>query len=133
MDALRFRKWLGQLALLTRRQREQLFSNLRPALGLDRACAVIEQTRSALCCPGCGSLRRHRHGFDRGIQRYRCCACRRTYSALTGTPLARLRHRAKWLDYLEGIEAVAMDMNTTMDLEVRQQCPNTEVVHDCFT
>lgn len=26
------------------------------------------------------------------------------------------------------IEAVAMDMNTAMDLEVRQQCPNAEVV-----
>ncbi len=103
MDPLRFRKWLGGLTLLTRRQREQLFSTLRPALGLDRACAVIEQTTSALCCPGCGSERRHRHGFDRGVRRYRCCACRRTYSALTGTPLARLRHRAKWLDYLEGM------------------------------
>ncbi len=103
MDATRFRKWLGQLALLTRRQREQLFSNLRPALGLDRTCAVIEQATPVLCCPGCGAKRKHRHGVDRGIQRFRCCACGRTYSALTGTPLARLRHRAKWLDYLEGM------------------------------
>lgn len=30
------------------------------------------------------------------------------------------------------IEAVAMDMNTAMDLEVRQQCPNAEVVYDLF-
>ncbi|WEF31634.1 ISL3 family transposase [Pseudoduganella chitinolytica] len=30
------------------------------------------------------------------------------------------------------IEAVAMDMNTAMDLEVREQCPNAEVVYDLF-
>lgn len=30
------------------------------------------------------------------------------------------------------IKAVAMDMNTAMDLEVRQQCPNAEVVYDLF-
>ena len=30
------------------------------------------------------------------------------------------------------IEAVAMDMNTAFDLEVRQQCPNARVVYDLF-
>ena len=30
------------------------------------------------------------------------------------------------------IEAVAMDMNTAMDLEVRQHCSNAEVVYDLF-
>lgn len=32
----------------------------------------------------------------------------------------------------ERIEAVAMDMNTAFDLEVRQHCPNAEVVYDLF-
>ncbi len=30
------------------------------------------------------------------------------------------------------IEAVAMDMNTAMDLEVQQHCPNARVVYDLF-
>jgi transposase len=30
------------------------------------------------------------------------------------------------------IEAVAMDMNTAFDLEVRQHCPNAEVIYDLF-
>ena len=30
------------------------------------------------------------------------------------------------------IEAVAMDMNTAFDLEVRQHCPKTRVVYDLF-
>ena len=30
------------------------------------------------------------------------------------------------------IEAVAMDMNTAFDMEVRQHCPQAEVVYDLF-
>ena len=35
-------------------------------------------------------------------------------------------------DHCQQIEAVAMDMNTAFDLEVRQQCPKAEVVFDLF-
>ena len=52
-------------------------------------------------CPGCGSHRCHRCGHANGLQRYRCVACRRSFNALTGTPLARLRLRDKWLPYLQ--------------------------------
>ncbi|MGI4718637.1 MAG: IS1595 family transposase [Janthinobacterium lividum] len=101
MQAAGFRKWIGRLTQLDRKQREQLLALLRPAVGLDQVCAAIEGARPAPACPSCAGERRHRHGHDRGVQRYRCCACGRTYSALTGTPLARLRHRAKWLDFLK--------------------------------
>jgi transposase-like protein len=37
--------------------------------------------------------------FANDLQRYRCCSCGRTFNDLTGTPLARLRHKAKWLAY----------------------------------
>jgi transposase-like protein len=98
-----FRKWLARVAQLTRRQREQLFALLRPAVGLDQVCATIEQARPVSSCLHCDGRRLHRHGFDCGVQRYRCCACSKTFSALTGTPLAKLRHRGKWLDYLDGM------------------------------
>lgn len=100
MQAASFRKWLERLEQLSRRQREQLLVRLRPAVDLDRVCAVIEGARAVSCCPSCRGQRLHRHGHDRGVQRYRCCACGKTFSALTGTPMARLRHRGKWLDYL---------------------------------
>ena len=101
MRASSFKQWLARVALLTERQREQLLSVLQPAIGLDRVCAAIEENRRVSSCPDCGARRIHRHGHVRGLQRYRCCACGRTFSALSGTPLARLRHRVKWLDYLE--------------------------------
>ncbi|SFD14425.1 IS1595 family transposase [Massilia yuzhufengensis] len=98
-----FQAWLRQVAHLTRRQRDQLFAALRPAVDLDRACATIEQARPDPACPTCGGCRTHRHGVQRGLQRYRCCACGRTFNARTGTPLARLRYRERWLPGLGGM------------------------------
>ena len=40
------------------------------------------------------------------MQRYRCRACPRTFNDLTGTPLARLRLRGKWLAYLAYLNAL---------------------------
>jgi transposase-like protein len=34
------------------------------------------------------------------LQRYKCKICHKTFNALTGTPLARLRDKPKWLNYL---------------------------------
>lgn len=44
-----------------------------------------------LACARCGSRRVQRWGTARGRQRYRCLACRRTFSDLTGTPAAYLK------------------------------------------
>ena len=102
MKPAAFTRLLRQAAALNRQQRWQLIAALRPAQELDRVCEVIDKARAApLCCPDCGHSRHYRHGIVRGLQRYRCRACGRTFSALTGTPLARLRHRARWLDYLK--------------------------------
>ena len=104
MNGAGFSRWLHKLPSLTARQRALLLLRLdalRPAIGLERACAAIAQARPRPCCPACRAEHSYRHGHDRGIQRYRCRACKKTFSALSGTPLSRLRHRAKWLDYLQ--------------------------------
>jgi transposase-like protein len=61
----------------------------------------------AKACPSCGGVARHRHGSSCGLQRYRCLGCGRTYNALSGSPLARLKHRNLWLKYAF---ALAMQM-----------------------
>ena len=102
MEGRRFTKWLRQLPLLSKNQRGRLLKILTPALGLDRLCEAIEgMDGPAPCCPACKAERPYRHGRNRGLQRYRCRACGKTFTALSGTPLSRLRHRAKWLDYLD--------------------------------
>ena len=62
---------------------------------------LIAQAADSPCCPHCRCGRVHRCGAASGLQRWRCLACRRTFNALTGTPLARLRKRAAWLPYLQ--------------------------------
>src|SRR4051794_7367197 len=67
--------------------------------------ALIEQAALGRGCPRCGGLRAHRCGHASGLQRYRCLGCRRSYNALTGTPLARLRKKEHWLDGLSAMRA----------------------------
>ena len=100
MKAPRFKGWLANLPSLNQSQRQQVLDALHPAAGLDRVVALISETRAPCrCCPRCGNKRCYRHGFANDLQRYRCCACGRTFNDLTGTPLARLRLKAKWLEY----------------------------------
>jgi transposase-like protein len=67
-----------------------------------REClALIEQAAGIPPCPRCACSRAHRCGHASGLQRFRCCRCHRSYNPLTGTPLARLRRKEKWLSYLQ--------------------------------
>ena len=64
---------------------------------------VIESQGKLPCCPHCGSSGVVRNGSADGLQRYKCRDCQRTFNALTGTPLARLRHKAKWIVQAEAL------------------------------
>ena len=103
MQARLFEQFLLRLPSLTRRQRDRLLGLLQAAAGLDRAVDVIDQPGKLPCCPRCQADRPYRHGHANGLQRYRCRICFRTFNGLSGTPLARLRHKAHWLDYLDGM------------------------------
>ena len=104
MKAPRFKKLFAQLPSLNLPQRLQLLAALHPAAGLDRIIALIAEIRApARRCPDCSCKRCHRHGQANDLQRFRCCQCGRTFNDLTGTPLARLRMKGKWLDYLAAL------------------------------
>lgn len=101
MERRQFDQFVDQLKSLTKRQREKLVVLLSEGLKRDRTTELIEQSvRQQLKCPRCGTSKLYRHGTTDGLQRYRCAGCGKTFNGLTGTPLSRLRHRAKWLDYL---------------------------------
>ena len=44
-------------------------------------------------------------GTASGMRRYKCksAACKRTFNALTGTPLAQLHRRDAWMDYARAL------------------------------
>jgi len=79
------------------RLREWIASVVHPA----ECVALIEQAARGRPCPHCRHPRSYRCGQASGLQRFRCLGCRRTYNALTGTPLARLRKKECWLAYLQ--------------------------------
>ena len=54
-------------------------------------------------CPQCGGDRVHRWGHDRGKPRYRCTHCRKTFTPLTGTPLAGLHRPERWNDQAQAL------------------------------
>ena len=104
MKSPQFKKLFTQLPSLNQPQRLQLLAALHPAAGLDRIVALIGEIRTPLRrCPDCSCERCHRHGQANDLQRFRCCQCGRTFNDLTGTPLARLRHKGKWIDYLAAL------------------------------
>src|SRR5690349_362014 len=87
-------------------QRTALGRALAAASGEPEAVRLIEGAFAAAPrCPHCGAERLQRWGFASGLRRYRCQACRKTFNALTGTSLARLRKKACWLRYGEALAA----------------------------
>jgi transposase-like protein len=49
-------------------------------------------------CPHCGGDSIGLWGRANGMPRYRCKECRKTFSPLTGTPLAGLHRKDRWMD-----------------------------------
>jgi transposase-like protein len=100
MLRLAFDTLLGQLVDLSHEQRAALLDAVRSIGCQDEVVATIELARAPLlACPRCACSEHWRHGRANGLQRFRCKRCARTYNALSGTPMARLRHKAKWLDF----------------------------------
>ena len=87
-------------------QRAALGRALASASGEPEAVRLLEGAFAAAPrCPHCGAARLQRWGPASGLRRYRCQACRKTFNALTGTSLARLRKKACWLRYGEALAA----------------------------
>lgn len=89
--------WLQGLGKLSPRQRQALLEQLRIP---DEGQTVLTQLEDAeldkRCCPHCSHEHVVKNGQSDGLQRYKCRGCSKTFNALTGTPLARLRQRHKW-------------------------------------
>lgn len=101
MNAETFNGLMKQVSRLTLRQRELLRKRLDELDGQQQGLAVIESQSFAQprCCPHCQGTALYLHGQVNGLQRYRCQTCHRTFNALTGTALARLRKKDKWLGF----------------------------------
>ncbi|HIB42512.1 MAG TPA: IS1595 family transposase [Nitrospina sp.] len=73
----------------------------------DEAKVVAETLENRISgnglCPHCEHDQFQRWGKANGMQRYRSKNCLRTFNAVTGTPLARLRKKEKGREYAEAM------------------------------
>lgn len=102
MNASDFNSFVAEVRDLSMRQRAKLFELLKGESQYQKTVELIERAASNhLSCPRCRSSQYHLHGHAHGLQRYRCTHCGRTYNALTGTPMAWLRYKDRWLDFAD--------------------------------
>ncbi len=132
MDAGSFKAWLSALAGLSDAQIEEagvaLMAAREARSGVEVSCgplalaadgellARIGQARQARQgCPHCGGDEIGRWGRCRGKPRYRCASCSRTFTPLTGTPLAGLHYPDRW-----GLQADALMAGETIAQAARR-------------
>ena len=93
MDGMRFRSLCANVDRLSVGQMRELRRKLREIDARREVLARIDARGQALeCCIHCGTSALVRWGSTRtGLQRLRCKACGRTFSAASGTVVARVR------------------------------------------
>lgn len=103
MDGMRFRSLCANIELLTVEQLRALRQRLQSIDARRDVLARIDQRRQVLeRCVHCGGPDLVAWGSTRtGLQRLRCKRCKRTFSAATGTVVARIRLPEKLQQALE--------------------------------
>ena len=106
MEHRKFLQRLDELVSeLTHAQAQKMIAALQERGEGDEVQRILEQRlEDDPKCPHCGSRRIEGWGRERnGLPRSRCLACQRTFNPLTGTPLARLRKKERWLGFAEAL------------------------------
>lgn len=100
MERKAFLAWLSEIDRLSEAQKAEVGEVLagRPA-GEASVAAVETGVGEDRTCPHCGTHGAVANGKSRGLQRYRCRSCNRTFGAVTGTSLSGLHRKDLWLTF----------------------------------
>ena len=102
MEHRQFQEWLSGIDRLSEAQRGEagaaLSGNTQAAASLAAVEAAADGDRR---CPRCGAAGAVSRGRARGLRRYQCKSCGRTFNAATGTPLSGLHRKDRWLAHGE--------------------------------
>ena len=114
-------KLMSMLDRLTRAQRKTLATELTAVEFKTASIEVIERTILARSdCPCCGAQRVVKNGSAHGLQRFKCRDCGKTFNVLTGTPLAGLHMRDKWLEQATALREGLSLNQTAAQLNIAQ-------------
>ena len=120
MDHNRFQEWLSNLDRLSPAQKQQVLDMLEEALAGDSLEAMEARMAENRQCPHCDTLGAVSRGKARGLRRYYCKGCKKTFNAATGTVLQGLHKKDRWLTFEEcltdgmTVQESAMHCNLTV-------------------
>lgn len=102
MERKAFQAWLSAVDMLSETQKAEAGEILAGRPAGEASLAAIELgIGEDRCCPRCGTPGAVANGRARGMQRYLCRACKRTFGALTGTRVSGLHRKEAWLTFGE--------------------------------
>ena len=100
METNSFFELLRSFNQLSSLQLERAQEHLRHHMQQDLLRQVLSERHSTLpVCPHCHAKHVIHWGQSRGLLRYRCKECGKTFNQLHGAALTRLRHKEKWARY----------------------------------
>jgi hypothetical protein len=109
MKRTEFRAWLSAVDTLSEARKAEAGAILAGRPADEASLAAIEPgVGEDRCRPHRGASVAVANGKARGMQRYRCRACKRTFGALTGARLSVLRRKQTWLTFGECFTADAV-------------------------
>jgi transposase-like protein len=104
MDSSKFQQLIAVLGELNEDQRQIVAAIVFGRGDLAEVTATIEaRFAGPVFCLHCQSTDVGSWGWSCGLKRYRCRDCRKSFNALTGTPLARLHKRGAWKTYAQAV------------------------------
>jgi transposase-like protein len=100
MDRQDYMAWLSEIDELSVEQRVEASRALAGQASLESViCLLEDRIGMERRCPHCAKEGAVIRGQSNGLRRYFCRGCSKTFNCLTGTPLARLRHKDRWADF----------------------------------
>jgi transposase-like protein len=99
MRASQFKNLLADLASLSPEQLTNLRAAADSLYQRTHALSSFEAAMAGVGCPHCNSFKYTKNGLARGIQRYRCKDCSRTFNAATNTPLSHLHDKEQFFQH----------------------------------
>lgn len=104
MEQQDYLAWLAELDKLSPQQRREAQRALADQPSIEAEVARLEALAAEeRRCPHCQRTGAVVRGQANGLTRYYCKGCGKTFNALTGTPLARLRMKERWSEFSAGL------------------------------
>ena len=100
MEHKQFQNWVSGVNALSQGQKQQTQGLLSGVTDENASLMAIEarlaETRQ---CPHCNTAGAVSRGIARGLRRYQCKACKKTFNAATGTALQGLHKKGRWVTF----------------------------------